>query len=69
MIESCYWKEELQRIATLIRPVANPKRWSERHHCTVERDIIIGFFIVRRLIELHKVVLPLVSGVTQAMME
>lgn len=55
MIESCYWKEELHRIASLIRPVANPKRWSERHHCTVERDIMIGFFIVRRLIELHKV--------------
>jgi len=55
MIESCYWKEELQRVAKLLRPVAKPKRWSERHHCIIERDIMIGFFIVRRLIELHKV--------------
>jgi hypothetical protein len=55
MIESCYWKEELERIARTIRPVQKPVRWSERAHCVVERDLMIGFFIVRRLIELHKV--------------
>lgn len=54
-IESLYWKEELARIAKSIRPVSKPKRWSERAVCTVERDIMIGFFIVRRMIELHKV--------------
>ena len=55
MIESCYWKEELRRISKQIAPVAKPRRWSVRRHCTVERDIMIGFFIVRRMIELHKV--------------
>src|SRR5689334_1751368 len=55
MIESCYWKEELARIASSIRRVKAPARWSERAHCVVERDLMIGFFIVRRLIELHKV--------------
>ncbi|GAA5142151.1 hypothetical protein GCM10023213_27580 [Prosthecobacter algae] len=55
MIESCYWKEELIRICELIRPVAKPKKWTEKLHCTVERDIMIGFFITRRMIELHKV--------------
>lgn len=54
-IESLYWKEELARIAKLIRPVPKPKRWSERAVCTVERDVMIGFFIVRRMIELNKV--------------
>jgi len=54
-IESLYWKEELARIAKTIRPVPKPKRWSERAVCTVERDVMIGFFIVRRLIELHRV--------------
>lgn len=54
-IESIYWKEELHRIAKGISPVARPKRWSERLVCTVERDLIIGFFILRRLIELNKV--------------
>ena len=55
MIESCYWKEELKRISTLLRPVVKPSRWTERSHCIVERDIMIGFFIVRRLVELTKV--------------
>jgi len=55
MIESCYWKEELTRIAKAIRPAKRPPRWSERAHCIVERNVMIGFFIVRRLIELHKV--------------
>lgn len=54
-IESLFWKEELSRIAKNIRPVARPKRWSERAVCTIERDVIIGFFIIRRLIELNKV--------------
>lgn len=54
-IESLYWKEELTRIAKSIRPVPKPKRWSERAVCTVERDVMIGFFIVRRMTELKKV--------------
>jgi hypothetical protein len=54
-IESLYWKEELARIAKCISPVAKPKRWSERAVCTIERDAMIGCFIVRRLVELHKV--------------
>lgn len=55
MIESRYWKEELHRIAAQLHPRPRPKRWSERQHCIIERDLVIGFFIVRRLIELHKV--------------
>jgi len=54
MIESYYWKEELARIANTIRPRKTPGRWSERAQCIVERDLMLGFFIVRRLIELHK---------------
>jgi hypothetical protein len=55
MIESFYWKEELHRIARSIQRVSKPPRWSERAHCIVERDLMIGFFMLRRLIELHKV--------------
>ena len=55
MIESRYWKEELARIAKTLKPLRNPPRWSERACCVVERDIMIGFFIIRRLIELNKV--------------
>ena len=55
MIESVYWKEELKRIADTLRPVKTPARWTERRHCTVERDMMIGFFLLRRLMELSKV--------------
>lgn len=55
MIESRYWKEELVRIAGVIRPVGKPKRYSERLRFIVTRDLMVGFFITRRLIELHKV--------------
>jgi hypothetical protein len=55
MIESRFWKERLHRIAGQIRRVSKPPRWTERAHCTVEMDLMIGFFMVRRLIELHKV--------------
>ena len=55
MIESRYWREELSRIAKTIMPLRKPSRWSERAHCVVERDLLIGFFIIRRLIQLNKV--------------
>lgn len=55
MIESCYWKEELHRIARTIRYVSRPPRWSERAHDIVLRDLMIGFFILRKLIDLHTV--------------
>lgn len=54
MIESIYWKEELERIAKSIRRIPNPPRWTERAVCVVERDLMIGFFFTRRLLELHK---------------
>jgi hypothetical protein len=55
MIESRYWKEELSRISLVVSPRRKPRRWTERAHCVVERDLMIGFFIIRRMIELHKV--------------
>jgi hypothetical protein len=55
MIESCYWKEELARYARRIRRVPRPARWSERAHCVIERDLMVGFFMLRRLVELRKV--------------
>ena len=42
MIESCYWKEELQRIAQNLRPVLKPPRWSEKRYCILQRDLAVG---------------------------
>jgi len=53
--ESIYWKEELGRIGKLLEPKPKPPRWSERLASTVQRDVSIGFFLLRRLIELQKV--------------
>ena len=55
MIESCYWKEELARIARGLRRRPQPPRWSERAHGVLERDLMLGFFMLRRLIELQRV--------------
>jgi hypothetical protein len=55
MIESSYWKEELKRMAKGLRPRNKPAPWTERAHCVLERELMVGFFMVRRLIELHKV--------------
>lgn len=55
MIESRFWKEELLRIANELKRVKNPKKWSERLVCTMERDVMVGFFIVRRMTELRKI--------------
>jgi hypothetical protein len=55
MIESCYWKKELQRISNLLKSSKKPPRWSERAHCVLERELMVGFFILRRMIELKKV--------------
>ena len=55
MIESIYWKEYLGQIAKSLRQMSRPPRRTERTCAIVERDITVGFFIVRRLIELNKV--------------
>lgn len=55
MIESRYWKEDLIGIYRRIKPKENPSRWSEKQMVIFEKDIILGFFIIRKLMETHKV--------------
>lgn len=55
MIESRYWKEELARIAKTLKPLRKPPYRTKRACCVVEREIMVGWFIIRRLIELNKV--------------
>ena len=54
MIESWYWKQELLAHAKRLEPVAVPKRWSERAVVAFEKDLMISFFMVRALLERHK---------------
>lgn len=54
MIESCYWKEDLLAYAKSFRPKATPPRWSEKRHVNFEKDVVIAFFMIRKLIESNK---------------
>lgn len=55
MIESRYWKDDLLRIAKQLKPVASPERWTEKLQVMTEKDIIIAFFIIRKLRESYKI--------------
>jgi len=54
MIESYYWKKDLLSHAKRLKPVKKPKRWSERLVVNFEKEIIISFFLIRKLFETHK---------------
>lgn len=53
--ESAYWKEELFRHARRIRQRKALKRWSDRSAAGLEKDLMIGFYSIRKLFEAHKV--------------
>lgn len=54
MIESRYWKSDLLKYAKSFKPKKNPPRWSEKLLVNFEKDIIISFFMIRKLIESNK---------------
>lgn len=55
MIESRYWKKDLLKHAKRLSPVKSPPRWSEKLIVNFEKELIISFFMVRKLFETHKV--------------
>lgn len=54
MIVSIYWKEDLLKFVKKFRPVKKPPRWSERLQVNFEKEIIIAFFMIRKLADCHK---------------
>ena len=54
-MESSYWKEFLAETASDLQHVTRPKRLTQRRCEIVERNIVISFFLLRRLIELRLV--------------
>src|SRR3990167_2674985 len=55
MIESRYWKADLLDHARRLRPAKKPPRWSERLVVNFEKELIISFFCIRKLFEIHRV--------------
>ncbi len=54
MIESWHWKEHLRNVSKSISGHWSQKRWSEKLMVNTEKDVIVGFFIIRKLAELNK---------------
>ena len=54
MLESCYWKDDLERSLCKLLKWQKQRRWSDRSICLFEKEIIITFFQIRKLIEAHK---------------
>ncbi|ANP73038.1 hypothetical protein [Cryobacterium arcticum] len=52
--DSVPWREELLKIATALERRAEVKRWSTRTGFLVERDLMVGMFTIRRLVESAK---------------
>lgn len=54
-MESRYWKEMLAETARELAYRKKPKRLTERRCEIIERNVILCFFIIRRLVELDRV--------------
>ena len=55
MIESRYWKKGLLYYAESLKNQKEIKRWSEKSQVLFEKDLILNFFIIRKLIETKKI--------------
>ncbi len=60
--ESYYWKKELLKLAVrLEKRKKNQRWWTESQYGTFEKEIMIGFYIIRKLLEAKKLTNAIVS--------
>jgi hypothetical protein len=53
--ESYYWKRELLRIAARLRKRLTQTRWPEASLSSVEMNLMVGFYAIRKLAEAKKI--------------
>ncbi len=53
--ESAPWKNEVIRIANKIECRKNQKRWTEQSFFLLEKEVFLGFFCIRKLMESNKI--------------
>lgn len=53
--ESSYWKNDLLKLASRLERRLIQKRWGEKNLYTLEKEIFLGFYSIRKLIESKKV--------------
>jgi hypothetical protein len=60
--ESQYWKKELKRINLKIQKRLDTNNfWTETQYGTFEKEIMIGFYIIRKLVEAKKLTTKIIS--------
>ena len=52
--ESAYWKDDLLRAACILKEKRHQKLWRESSMARVEKTVMTGFHIIRKLIEARK---------------
>jgi len=52
--ESGYWKDDLLRVAARLRRRQQQRRWPQVSLANVEKDLFLGFYAVRKLIDAGK---------------
>lgn len=53
--ESKYWKDDLLKLANRLELKTVQIRWGVKNFYTLEKDIFVGFYSVRKLIESNKI--------------
>lgn len=53
--DSSYWKDDLLKLAQRLERRILQTRWGDKNFYTLENEIFVGFFLVRKLIESKKV--------------
>ncbi len=53
--ESSYWKDDLLKLADKLERRIAQRRWGEKNFYSLEKDIFLGFYSVRKLIESYKI--------------
>lgn len=57
--EAKYWQDDLKKIATKLEHRYRQKRWTIKSQHSVEKEIFLSFFIIRKLIESERLLPPL----------
>jgi len=52
--ESAYWKDDLLKSARILKKKRHQKVWRESSWALVEKTVMIGFYVVRKLMEARK---------------
>lgn len=53
--ESSYWKSDLLKLASTLERRIIQTRWGNKNLFVVEKEIFLGFYIIRKLIESQKI--------------